>query len=160
VVFLLTTFLSVISETAAFAAADALVLSSGSVAPGSAVSLNLSLTATTGNTPAALQWTLTYPASAISGVTVTAGPSATAAGKSPTCASNSGSYTCVLAGLNANVMQNGVVAVATFTVPLSFLTTSIGVTNVVAVSPGASAISASGTGASIAAVTAGSSGFI
>jgi hypothetical protein len=60
--------------------------------------------------PAALQWRLQYPAAAVTALTATAGPTAVAAGKKIECASTAGSSRCVLVGLNANTIANGVVA--------------------------------------------------
>jgi hypothetical protein len=57
--------------------------------------------------PAAIQWTLNYPAAAVAQIAAVAGPAATAANKTLTCTGNS----CVLWGLNAQTIQSGVVAV-------------------------------------------------
>jgi len=66
----------------------ALSLGSGSTTAGGSVSLNLSSTVSGGAQPSALQWTMTYLASDVSGVTVTPGAVATAASKSVTCSSS------------------------------------------------------------------------
>lgn len=95
---------------------DAMSLSSGSAAPGGAVSLNLSLNAAPGSEPAALEWTFGYAATDFTAVNVTAGPAAVAAGKSVSCRGGSGSYKCLLFGLNSTALTSGVVAIATFTV--------------------------------------------
>src|SRR6266850_7396117 len=60
-------------------------LSSGSGAPGGAVSLSVSLTSSGGAQPSSLQWTMNYPASDVTGVNVTAATSAIAANKSVSC---------------------------------------------------------------------------
>ncbi|MBZ5595029.1 MAG: hypothetical protein LAP39_22530 [Acidobacteriia bacterium] len=95
---------------------DAMILSSGSAVAGASVSLNLSLIVTPGSEPAALEWTYSYAAKDFTAVSVTAGPAAVAAGKSVSCAGSSGSYTCLLFGLNNTALTSGVVASATFTV--------------------------------------------
>ena len=74
-------------------------LSSGGVQSG-AMALNIVLSSTTGSEPAALEWTLAYPTASVTQAVVTAGPQATAAAKSVTCTTKSGSQTCVLYGLN------------------------------------------------------------
>ena len=76
----------------------------------SALALNV-----TGTAPAAMQWTLSYPTNQVSGVSVTAGPAATAAGKSVQCMAGSGSYSCVLSGMNSNTLASGTVANVTIT---------------------------------------------
>ena len=86
-----------------------LSLSSGSVASGGSISLNLSL-ASSGTKPSGLQWSLNYPTNEITGVTVAAGPAATAAGKSILCSGTQ----CLLYGVNTQSIQNGVAAVLTF----------------------------------------------
>src|SRR5258708_19037057 len=70
-----------------------LTLSGGSAVAGGTTSLSLSL-----NTPsqlAGLEWTLTYPAAAVTAVTMTAGPALTAAAKTLYCNGSSGKYTCL-----------------------------------------------------------------
>src|SRR6266568_1619626 len=65
----------------ALAQGVALSLSSGSGTPGSFVSLNLSLTASTTQLPASTQWTLSYSTTDFLSARVAAGPAATAAYK-------------------------------------------------------------------------------
>lgn len=89
-------------------------LSSGSTAPPGTLSINITLEPSGGAQPAALEWTLNYPASAIASVDVAAGASATAAGKSVTCAAAHGSTKCVLFGTNKNILNPGIAATATF----------------------------------------------
>ena len=91
------------------AQSETLSLSSGSVAAGGSISLNLSA-ASSGTLPSALQWTVNYPASAIAGMSVAASSTATAAGKSVTCSGN----VCVLYGMNSQSIPNGTEAVLTF----------------------------------------------
>src|SRR6266404_2810755 len=81
-------------------------LSSGSGVPGGTVSLDVSL-ATSGSTqPGSLQWTMSYPASDVTSVNVTAGTSSIAANKSVSCSSKAGSTICVVWGVNAQVISN------------------------------------------------------
>ena len=96
----------------AFAQAPSLSLASGSALKGTSVSLNLSLTATASG-PAALQWTLSYPVTAISSVAISAGSALTSAGDTLTCAPGSGTLTCVASGTTATAVGSGVVAVVT-----------------------------------------------
>jgi hypothetical protein len=92
------------------AQADALSLSSGSGISGGIVTLQVSLNSAPGAEPAALQWAVNYPAAAVSGFTAAAGPAATAAGKSIVCSGG----TCLAYGLNAQPIQNGIVATLAF----------------------------------------------
>ncbi len=92
-----------------------LSLSSANATSNSSVSLNLLLASGSGVSPAALQWTLGYPSSAVVGLTVAPGPAATAAGKMITCSGNS----CILDGaasgtVNDTAIADGVVATLTF----------------------------------------------
>ncbi len=93
-----------------------LSLSSGSSVPGGSISLDVSLTTSGGAQHAAVQWTMTYPPSAVATVSVAAGASATAAGKTLSCAGTSGNMECILWGLNANILGDGQLATATFTI--------------------------------------------
>jgi hypothetical protein len=92
-----------------------LSLASGSGAPGGSVSLNLSLSATGGSQPAALEWGLSYAPANITAVSFTAGQALTAAGKTLSCNMASGSAMCVASGMNATAIGSGVVAVVTVT---------------------------------------------
>ncbi len=62
-----------------------------------------------GTGAAAIQWTLNYPAAGVAQIVAVAGPAASAANKTLTCAGNR----CVLWGLDAQTVQSGVVAVVT-----------------------------------------------
>lgn len=94
-----------------------LSLSSASVAAGGTAVLTLALDASAGVAPAAIQWTLQFPASAIGSVTVEDGPVPAAAGKTIICKSDAPAYTCLAAGLNAETMADGVVAFVTALLP-------------------------------------------
>ncbi len=95
-----------------------LSLSSGSASPGATVTLNISLSAST-TPPASLEWTLSYSTVDFSSATVAAGPVATAANKSVTCASSSGILRCIVSGLNDTTIPNGIVATISLTVSTS-----------------------------------------
>jgi len=95
---------------------DTMILSSGSAASGTTVSLDLTLSVAPGSAPASVEWTYSYSAGDFTGVSVAAGPAALAAGKSVSCNGTPGSYRCLLFGINSTALRNGVVATATFTV--------------------------------------------
>jgi len=120
-----------------------LTLSSGSASPGGTVTLNLSLASVTGSEPAALEWTVGYPISAIASVNAVVGSSASGAGKSLSCSASSGSYTCEVSGMNLNPIVNGVIAAITFTLTPSASTTPVTITN-------GSSVLGSGTGLTVA----------
>jgi hypothetical protein len=128
-----------------------LSLSSGTGAPGAAVSLNIALNSSGAEQPAGLQWTLTYSGTGFTAVQLSLGPEATAAGKQIYCASDSGSTTCLIVGMNANRISNGVVATASFQIsPASAgANLPIQVVNAMAVSPAGTLMPVSGTGGSI-----------
>jgi Concanavalin A-like lectin/glucanases superfamily/Bacterial Ig domain len=141
--------LALAGNTVAFGQSDSLTLTSSSATPGSSVSLNLSLTSPSGSEPAGLQWTFSYPTSSLSAISVTAGSAATGAGKSIACAGGSGTYTCMLVGMNSTVMPNGVVAVANLTLSATATNTSVGVTGSQGVSVAGYPITITGTGGTI-----------
>ncbi len=117
-------FLSAVAVTAfANAQSASLMLGSGAGAPGSNVTLNLTLSAG-GTQPAALQWTLQYSATDITSVTASIGAAASASGKSLTCTSSSGSAMCVIFGLNQSTIADGTVAQLTFAVAPGTTSTS------------------------------------
>jgi hypothetical protein len=101
----------------------------------------LTLSSVAGNEPAALQWTFSYP-SGVTGFSVSAGPALTAAGKTINCAGNSSAYTCLAAGLNSNIIGNGVVGTIAGTVS-GF---SVAIPSAIAASPAGASIPVSGTG--------------
>ena len=145
------------SGVTAFCQSDALALSSGATSPGGAVSLNLSLSSASGSQPAGIEWTLAYSPSNIVSISASAGAAATAAGKSLSCTGSPGSYMCFLAGLssgdlNANLIQNGVIAVVTATLSATSSGTTINVTNALSTSAAGSAIQTTATGGTIATI--------
>src|SRR4051794_28852737 len=137
-----------VSVAAAFAQQGTLALSSGSTTPGGSVALELTLASAQGSAPAGLQWTLTYPPET-AGVQMTAGPAATAAGKSLTCDAGSGTYTCILTGVNQTMIADGVVAVATVTASSSPGAWPIGVTNGLGASGDGNAFALNGSGGGV-----------
>lgn len=95
----------------AFCAAgeSTIALGSGSAAEGTSATLVLTLS---GNeTPASLQFKLTFRPVDFTLVEVAAGPAAKAAGKSVDCRVSRGSVTCLIWGMNSSALNNGIVAV-------------------------------------------------
>src|SRR5689334_1728735 len=113
------------------AQADSLALSSGVAAANGTVSLNLSVTSLAGNEPAGVQWTFTYPAASVTSISATIGAASTAASKILSCSAATGSYTCIVSGMNTTIISNGVVAVLNLTMAAGATTTQIGVANMV-----------------------------
>src|ERR1019366_6053625 len=133
--------------TSTLAQTGGLSLSAGSAPSGGTAVVNLSLSG--GSSPAGLQWTLTYAATEVSNVTMTAGPVLTAANKSLTCAATPGAYTCLASGLNATAIGDGVVATASITVPLASGISNVGVSGTMGVLPSGLGLTVGGTGNSI-----------
>ena len=132
-----------------FGQTGSLALSSATLGASRTVSLNLTLTSPTGNAPAAIQWTLTYPASAVTAFSATAGTALTSAGKTLTCVSGSGTYKCLATGMNTTVIPNGLVAVVSVTLAASATSASIGVTGIAGASPSGGTIALTSTGGAI-----------
>ncbi len=126
-------------------AQESLALSSSSVAAGGASSLNLSLSSSSASAVAGLQWTLNYPVG-INNLSISAGPSLTAAGKSLTCALVVGGYECVASGPNQNIIANGLIATISATVSGS---AAINITGAVASSPNGTAIPITASGGQV-----------
>ncbi|HJT87199.1 MAG TPA: putative Ig domain-containing protein [Bryobacteraceae bacterium] len=128
---------------------SALTLGSGSGAAGGNTALNLTLTAASGTSLAGLEWTLTYPPT-IGALAVTAGPAAASAGKALSCAGANGSYTCLLTGLNSNILPNGIIAVVNIALASGASgTVPIGVSGVLGSSSSGGTLPVSGTGGGI-----------
>jgi len=87
-----------------------LVLSPVVIAADGTASMDLSLYSSSGEPPAAVQWTFRYPASSISRLTVDDGPVLTSAGKTAICAGDAAAYNCLAVGGNAKAIANGVIA--------------------------------------------------
>ena len=141
-----------LSASGALCQSDSLALSSAATAPGGAASLSLSLTSASSSQPASLQWTVSYTASAVAAVTVTAGAVSAAAGKSVYCAGSAGAYTCLLTGFNQDTIPNGVVAVVNITLATTASTTAIGITNPLGSSPAGQLIPVTATGGAVTVV--------
>jgi len=106
-----------------------LTLSSGIAFLGGAVPLTLTVASDSGVQATALEWKLSYPAASVSGVTLSAGASSNAAGKSLECIpSGAIQTTCVLYSLDGSVIQNGAVATARLQVQPSLSGTVIPIT--------------------------------
>ena len=123
-----------------------LFVGSGTAAPGSSISLSLSMTGSAGGGPDGLQWTTVYSPADISSITVTPGPAAVLAGKTVACSNRTGSLTCLLYGLNTPIIRNGVVAqlVVDLSPSTTSTSTTIQITGTVAASLAGSAIPITG----------------
>lgn len=139
-----------------------LSLAGGSGAPGSLVSLNISLSANGGAQPAGLQWTLNYSQADFSSVSVDIGAAATAAGKTISCSNNAGSITCVVVGFNTTTIGDGIIGIARFQIAASTQNTSsqISMTGVAGTTSGGGSIAVTGTGNSIAINQSGGGGSV
>jgi len=139
--------LALLVSSPGFAQGVALSLSSASGTPGGTANVNVALS-TTGTAPASLQWTLLYSTTDFTSATVTVGGAGTAAGKQVNCNNTAGSSVCVLSGLNANTISNGVVATVAFTISAStgHTSSSLQLSNGVAASATASGLTTSTTG--------------
>lgn len=97
-------------------------------------------------------WTLAYSTADISNVSVTAGPAATAAGKTISCSPNgTGRYVCIASGMNAAAIGSGTLASASFTIAgnTSATSTAIQISNPAAASPTGTNIGATGVGGAL-----------
>jgi hypothetical protein len=137
--------------SSAFGQAPSLSLSSGTAVQGGAVSLALSLNASPGFAPAAVQWNLQYAPGDVSVITSSAGAALNAAGKTLSCASRSGSLMCLASGLNTNPIANGVVALVSVTLAAqtSGPSVALGLGGTLGALANASAVAVSGTGSAI-----------
>jgi len=136
----------------AFGQASSLTLASAPAVQGGSVSLALSLNASPGSVPAASQWTVQYAPGDIAATTIYAGPALTAAGKTLSCASSSGSVMCLAAGPNTNTIANGVVALVNVTLAAqtSGPSVALGLGGTLGALADGNATSVSGTGGIIA----------
>ena len=134
----------------ASAQSDTLSLSQASASAG-AITLNVSLSSAAGEQPAGVEWTLSYSPADFTAIQVTAGPTATAAGKSVSCAGTYAAYKCIVFGANSNTVADGLLAVVSLTVaPKTSDTTSfVQLQNPVAASVAGSAIPVSGAGVAV-----------
>ena len=142
----------------AFSQSDSLALSSGVTTAGGSVLLEFSFYAPSGSQPASLEWTFAFAPSAIVSISAGAGAAAMAADKSLSCTGNSGTYTCFLTGLssnglNANIIQNGVIAIVKVEISAAVPSTSINVTNPLGSTPAGGAIQMVTTGGTVSTST-------
>ena len=137
-------------------AQSSLVLSSGTVAPGGSVTLNLTLSSAYDSQPAGIQWTLRYAAAKVLVWSIAAGPALIASGKTITCAAKDTeyrgvvAYTCLAVGLNASPIADGVVATLTVSLANGAGATAIDLMNTLGASPAGSYISIAATGGTVA----------
>src|SRR5579863_8714705 len=115
------------------AAQSSLSLSSVTGAPGSTVSMVLSVATPSGTAPSALEWTLGAPAASVTSFNVVPDASLQAAGKSVNCTGTVASYTCVLSGGNA-VLADGAVADVSMTLSSAASTSTVALANDIGVS--------------------------
>ena len=114
---------------------------SGSGTTGGAVVVPITLASLGGAQTAAVQWSLSY-SSDITGATFAVGIAATNAGKTIACNGN----TCLIYGMNATPISDGIVATVTLYISPSpsLLTIPVQIVGVVAATPAADSVSASG----------------
>jgi hypothetical protein len=105
----------------------ALAIDSTTTTPGSSAVLTVSASAN-GTHPAILQWTMQYPAD-VTGITVSPGPAASAAGKTVTCSYGSSVATCLAWGENKTTISDGALATATFQISQASRSSAIAITN-------------------------------
>ena len=91
--------LSLLSALNSVAQTDSFSLASGTTSASGTVSLSLTLTSPAGSEPAAIQWAFGFPSANVTSISATAGNSLTNASKTLSCASRTGTYTCVAYGL-------------------------------------------------------------
>jgi hypothetical protein len=121
----------VLSTRFLYGQADTLTLSNSGSGSGT-ISIDLTLSSPAGSEPAAIQWTVGFPASDVMWASVVPGPAAVSAGKSITCAIDFGAYTCVASGTNATIITNGVVASVTLTLAPGLTSTSTNLNQTIA----------------------------
>jgi trimeric autotransporter adhesin len=91
-------------------------IASSSASAGGFASVNISLNSSPGIAPVVIEWTLNYSSSDLLGMNLQAATAATSADKELSCASSTGSVTCIVWAMNENVIANGVLATANFRV--------------------------------------------
>ena len=128
----------------------ALGISSGSGGPGSTLALSVNLTAAA-ISPAAIEWTLGYSSADFSSASITAGPAAAAANKSIACNNTVGLTTCMLWGMNATPISNGVIATVALTISNATTnpTSPLQLSNIIAADPDANSLPASSASGSV-----------
>jgi hypothetical protein len=131
--------------------AASLTLGTGTAPPTTTVSLPLSWTGG-GDSVSSLEWTLILSTADFSGVQITAGPAATQAGKSLQCQMvSTGKYACLLTGMNAAVIPDGILANAILTVAgsVSTSTAQISLTSAAGATPAGDAETVVATGSAV-----------
>jgi hypothetical protein len=139
------------SAPTALSQTASLTLGSASGQPGAAVSVPLSYSTSTAQA-SALIWTFAYSPADITNVSVATGQASSAAQKSVACSAiASGRYKCIVYGLNRNLIGNGTVATATFTLAANTVaaSTTIGVENSGASSAAGTAVNTTSSGTAI-----------
>jgi hypothetical protein len=104
----------------------AVSLNSATTTPGSSATLTVSASASGGVQPAILKWTMEYPAS-VTGIQVSPGPAAAAAGKNVTCSYGISAATCLAWGENQTSIPDGALATATFQISPASRNSSIAI---------------------------------
>src|SRR5262245_12227511 len=99
----------------AYAQTATLSLSSAAGTIGSPTVLNLTLSSSGSLNLSTLQFSLAFTAVDFSSITVAPGPIAVNRGKSITCNPTAGRVSCIVWGLNATALSDGVVATVTAT---------------------------------------------
>jgi trimeric autotransporter adhesin len=144
-------YLFLLTVPAVFAQTGISVLPGTAVAGGSG-SASITITSPSSSAdPSAVEWTLTYSTSALSGMKLAAGGALSSAGKSLSCASGTGQVRCIIWGDNTQSIPNGVLATASFAVSLyAPAASTLGLTGLTAVSGTAKPLAATASGATLA----------
>jgi hypothetical protein len=108
--------------------------------PNGTASANISLYSTKAAEPAALEWTLQFPVSSVSSVSVVDGPALASAGKIVVCAGHPGFSKCLITGANNRTIENGVIASLNIVVASPSQKPSIQIKSPLGVSPTGRAI--------------------
>jgi hypothetical protein len=132
-----------------------LSLSGASGAPGTTITIPVSLNPGTGTAPASVQWDLTYSASdlsLVSGTYDTTGAAGSGAGKLADCNSiSAGDVRCIISGINTTGIGNGVVATLSFQIAggATDASTPVSLTGVAASDGGANSLNITDSGATV-----------
>lgn len=142
-------FLVLLPGTASPSTASLAVSSLAGAADGGTVQLSIRLGGLT--RPSALRWDLNYSTLDFQAVSLTPGLVVTEAGKILSCVSKAaGSIQCIVAGMNSNVMQDGVVARVSMTLSLNPISSRpVGIGNGQASTPAGVPITVSATGGTV-----------
>ena len=146
--------LSALAANATFQT-PSLTVSGASGAPGTNVTLDVSMTLGSGTAPASVQWDLTYSTADLSLVTGTydgTGAAASGAGKAADCnVISAGDVRCIISGINVSSIGNGVLATLTFQIAAGTLdsSTPVSLTGGLASDGSANPLSVSDSGATV-----------